>query len=418
MLSRRKFIYLSAFSTFAYSALAEFKSPLFFMNDYDLKKRAHRIHSQILTLDSHCDTPLNILYKNIDLSQKHDVYATGLKVDYPRMKEGGLDASFFAVFTGQGKRDTETYIKVKKEAVKIFSAIRKSINDNPDWVEAGLSYKDAKRIEKKGKKAIFIGMENGYPIGKDLKNVEEFYNLGARYITLCHSSNNDICDSATDDNGAEHMGVSAFGEKVIKEMNRLGIMVDVSHVSDKSFYDAIDLSRVPVIASHSSARAVCNHSRNLDDKMLKTLAQNGGVVQICIYNRYLKEQVESPERKNAVKALKERYENFANLSIREKESLSQDWENLKRKFPEEPATVGDAVDHIDHVVKIAGIDHVGIGTDFDGGGGIDGFFDVSEAANLTYELVKRGYSKKDIEKIWSGNFLRVFKEVQKYADKN
>ena len=415
MISRRNFIYLTAFSAFSYSALAGFKSPLFFMNDNDLKKRAGKIHSQILTLDSHCDTPLNILYKNIDLSKKHNVYTTGLKVDYPRMKEGGLDASFFAVFIGQGARNTETYLKVKNEAVRIFSAIHKSVKDNSDWVEAGLSYKDAKLIEKVGKRAIFIGMENGYPIGKDLKNIEEFYNLGARYITLCHSSNNDICDSSTDDNGAEHMGLSAFGEKVIHEMNRLGMMVDVSHASDKSFYDIIESSKTPVIASHSSARAICNHPRNIDDEMLKALAKNGGVIQVCIYNRYIKEQHESAERVAAVKAIKDRYKNFANLSVEEKESLSQDWDKLRKNFPEVLATVSDVVNHIDHIVKVAGIDHVGIGTDFDGGGGVEGFFDISQAGNLTYELVKRGYSKKDIEKIWSGNFLRVFKQVQKYA---
>ncbi|MCF6240349.1 MAG: dipeptidase [Bacteroidales bacterium] len=415
MQSRRKFIYLTAFSAFGYSALVGFKPSLFFMNDNNLKKRASKIHSQILTLDSHCDTPLNILYKNIDLSQKHNPYLTNTKVDYPRMKEGGLDASFFAVFIGQGKRNAVANQKAKKEALKIFKAIHESINNNPGQVEAALNYSDAKRIEKKGKRAIYIGMENGYPIGQDMKNIEAFYNLGARYITLCHSSNNDICDSSTDDLGAEHNGVSAFGEKVIHEMNRLGIMVDVSHVSDKSFYDAIELSKTPVIASHSSARAVCNHPRNLDDEMLKTLAKNGGVVQLCIYNRYIKEQNESPERAAAVKALKERYNDFVDLSTEEKEHLSKEWSKLQEDFPEIQATVSDAVDHIDHIVNLIGIDHIGIGTDFDGGGGIKGFFDISEAGNLTYELVKRGYSKNDIEKIWGGNFLRVFKEVQKYA---
>ena len=417
MQSRRKFIYLTTLSALGFNSVAEFKIPLYFMTEDNLKKRAKKIHSQILTLDSHCDTPLNIVYKNIDLSKRHDPYITGTKIDYPRMKEGGLDASFFAVFVGQGERYPLAKQKAKEEALKIFSAIHKSILANPNMVEVALKYEDAKRIEKTGKRAIFIGMENGYPIGDDLKNIEEFYSLGARYITLCHSSNNDICDSSTDDKGAEHNGVSAFGEKVIREMNRLGIMVDVSHVSDKSFYDAIQISKTPVIASHSSARAICNHPRNLDDEMLKNLANNRGVIQLCIYNRYIKEQEESPERKAAVKALKERYNNFVNLSTEEKKNLSNEWTKLQQDFPEIQATISDALDHIDHIVNLIGIDYVGIGTDFDGGGGIKGFFDISQAENLTYELVKRGYSKKDIEKIWGGNFLRVFKEVQEYAKK-
>ena len=416
MQSRRKFIATTAISVIGMSAMAGFKSPLYLIHEDDkLKKRAEKIHAKILTLDSHCDTPLSIIYQNIDMGVRNDTKKTGSKVDFPRMKEGGLDASFFAVFLGQGKRDDESNKKAKEKSLKIFEAIHQSIKENPELADLALNPKDAYRIEKSGKRAIYIGIENGYPIGKNIKNVEEFYNVGARYITLCHSSNNDICDSSTDEDGAEHNGISEFGEQVVEEMNRLGIMVDVSHVSDKSFYDAVKLSKTPVIASHSSARAVCDHPRNMNDDMLKTLAENGGVIQLCVLNSYIKTPPKNPQREEAMKAMRKEYNNFKGLSEEQSANATKDWHKLQKDFPEKLANLADAVDHIDHIVKIAGIDHIGIGTDFDGGGGISGFFDISEAGNLTYELLKRGYSKKDIEKIWGGNFMRVFKQVQEYS---
>jgi len=416
MQSRRKFIVTTTISAIGVSLISGFKSPLQLINEDDkLKKRAKKIHNKILTLDSHCDTPLTILNQNINMGVRNNTQKTGTKVDFPRMKEGGLDASFFAVFLGQGKRNDEANKKAKAKALNIFDAIHKSIKENPEQAELALTVKDAYRIEKSGKRAIYIGIENGYPIGKDIGNIEEFYNLGTRYITLCHSSNNDICDSSTDKKGSEHDGISSFGEQVVKEMNRLGIMVDVSHVSDKSFYDAIELSRIPVIASHSSARAICDHPRNMNDEMLRALATNGGVIQLCILNSYIKTQPPNPEREDAFKKLREKYNNYEDLTKEQQTEASKAWRQIDVDFPGVLADVSDAVDHIDHIVKVAGIDHVGIGTDFDGGGGISGFFDISEAGNVTYELVKRGYSKKDIEKIWSGNFMRVFKQTEEYA---
>jgi len=381
-------------------------------NETKWLKKAARIHKNILTLDSHCDTPLNILHDNLDMGIAHDAKLVDSKIDFPRMKTGGLDASFFAVFLGQGKRDDESNQQAKVKALEIFNAIFNSVKKYPELAEIAYNPDDAYRIQKLGKRAIYIGIENGYAIGKDLKNIEEFYKLGTRYITLCHSSNNDICDSSTDKKGPEHNGLSDFGKDVVKEMNRLGIMIDVSHSSDKSFYDMIALSKVPVIASHSSARAVCNHPRNLDDGMLRAIKEKNGVVQLCILNSYIKYQEPNPAQQEAIAKLMEKYRNFEGLSPEEYAQASQEWKQIEIDFPEIPATVSDAVDHIDHIVKIAGIDHVGIGTDLDGGGGIQGFFDISEAGNITYELVKRGYKAHDIEKIWSGNFMRVFGEVQ------
>lgn len=415
MVSRRKFIKSAALTTGGLLILPQTGAGMF-VEDEDRKLRRHaaRIHRKILTLDSHCDTPLTILHSKLDMGIKNDPKATGSKIDFPRMKEGGLDASFFAVFLGQGKRDEIANAKARADALKIFDAIFSSVKKYPELAELAYKPDDAYRIQKMGKRAIYIGIENGYPIGKDIKNIEAFYNLGARYITLCHTSNNDICDSSTDKKGPEHNGLSEFGIEVVKEMNRLGMMVDVSHISDKSFYDVIETSKVPVIASHSSARAICDHPRNFDDKMLEAIRENGGVVQLCVLNSYIKTPPPNPAREEAYLKLREKYPNFGELTPEQRSQASRDWRQIDIDFPEELATVSDAVDHIDHMVKIAGIDHVGIGTDFDGGGGISGFFDISQAGNVTYELVKRGYSDKDIEKIWSGNFMRVFRKVQEY----
>lgn len=378
-----------------------------------LDKRAQDIHFSLLVLDSHCDTPLNLLDDGLDLGRWNDVKKDKSRVDFPRMEAGGVDASFFAVFIGQGKRDKESNQKVKQQALDIFKAIERSVNKYPDLAEIATSSQDIYRLQKAGKRAIYIGVENGYPVGKDLKNVAEFYRLGARYITLCHTKNNDICDSSNDKKGSEHNGLSAFGVEVVKEMNRLGMMVDVSHISDKAFYDVIESSKLPVIASHSSARAVCKHPRNMDDAMLRALAKNGGVIQLCVLNSYIKEQKENKEREQALKELRERYDNFENLSPERRAAGVKEWHQIYEDYPEEKANVADAVDHIDHMVQVAGINHVGIGTDFDGGGGITGFNDISEAPNITLELLKRGYSKRDIAKIWGGNFMRVFEEVEK-----
>jgi membrane dipeptidase len=269
---------------------------------------------------------------------------------------------------------------------------------------------DAYQAEKEGKRAIFIGIENGYPIGNDLSLIGHFYKRGARYITLCHTRNNDICDSSTD--STEFNGLSDFGVQVVKEMNRLGMMVDVSHISDSSFYDVLKVSEVPVIASHSSSRAICNHPRNLTDDMLIKLAENGGVAQVCILSDYVKEMPINPQRDSAQNALREKYRGFDDLTDEEMKNARKEWYGINKTFPPNLATVQDYVDHIDHMVKVAGIDHVGIGTDFDGGGGVNGCYDVSEMQNITIELVKRGYTEEEITKIWGGNIMRVMREVQ------
>jgi membrane dipeptidase len=375
-----------------------------------ISEKADKIHARILTVDTHCDTPLDLLRSDFDLGVRHDEGC----VDFPRMKEGGLDAEFFAVFIGQGPRNDSMYSKNHKRALSIFDAIHKNVEKNNSMAEIAYTSDDAYRLKKSGKISAFIGVENGYPLGKEISRIGEYYNLGARYITLSHSRNNDICDSSTDPAGPEHDGLSLFGEEVVKEMNRLGMLIDISHVSDNAFYDVIKLSATPVIASHSSCRALCENQRNLDDKMLLALKENGGVIQICILSNYLKAPDPNPEFDTALKQLRDKYGDYNELSDEQRKLMRNEYRELEEKY-EKLATVKDAVDHIDHVVQVIGIDYVGIGTDFDGGGKIEGCRSVAEMKNITIELLRRGYSTADIEKIWGGNFMRVLRKAEAYA---
>ena len=259
-------------------------------------------------------------------------------------------------------------------------------------------------------------MENGYPVGKDITLIKQFYDLGARYMTLAHTKNNDICDSSTDPAGPEHNGLSQFGIQVVKEMNRLGMIVDISHISDKSFYDVLKVSSAPVIASHSSCRALCTSPRNLTDDMLVALKENGGVIQICILGNYLKTPEPNPEMDSKLNELKDKYGDYNALSDSVKKVVHKAYRDIQKTY-EKPATVKDVVDHIDHVVQVIGIDYVGIGTDFDGGGGVDGCSTASEMKNITIELLRRGYSKSDITKIWGGNAMRVLQRVEDLSEK-
>jgi len=372
-----------------------------------------RVHNAALTIDSHTDTPMRFLDSAYSFGKDNSSISLRSKVDLPRMEKGGLDGIFLAVFVGQQGRDDAGNLSAKNEAIQVFDSIHANLLRFPDKIELALDSDDIFHILKKNKHAVFIGLENGYPIGRDLSLIDTFYNHGARYITLCHTANNDICDSSTDPAGSEHNGVSEFGEEVIRIMNRKGIMIDVSHVSDSAFYDVIKLSEVPVIASHSCSREICDNPRNMSDDMLKVLAENGGVIQMCILSAYVKTPAPQPERDSAKAEVKRIYGDFYSLDSEGKKLFMDAWYKVDKIHPPLLATVSDVVDHIDHIVDVAGIDHVGIGTDFDGGGGVEGCLDVAGLPNITAELLRRGYSEKDIRKIWGENLLRVFSEVER-----
>ncbi len=379
-------------------------------NSKSPEKIAKEIHDKILTVDTHTDTPWELLQEGFNLNDRHDYKKTRSRLDFPRMKEGGLDAVFMASFVGQSDRNEEGYQKAFQRCMRQIDSIHTHLDASFETAEKAFTPDDAYRIEKLGKRIVFIGIENGYPVGKNIENIKYFYEQGARYITLCHTRNNDICDSSNDT--TEHNGLSQFGVEVVKEMNRVGMMVDVSHISDSSFYDVIKYSKAPVIASHSCARAICDNPRNLDDAMLRILAKNGGVIQMCILSDYVKTPDPNPKRDSAFQAVRVKYDYFKDLTKEEEKMARKDWYAADSLFPRVLATVSDAVDHIDHMVKVAGINHVGIGTDFDGGGGLSDCQDVSQLSNITIEMVKRGYTEEEIRKIWGGNIMRVMEEVQ------
>ena len=373
-------------------------------------RKADRLHHDMLTIDTHSDTPMRLMRGGFNPGVRND---NGC-VDFPRMKEGGLDAEFFAIFIAQGPRTPEAFDLENHNTLATFDSIYAAVGRNSDMAGIALTGDDARELKAAGKSAVFIGIENGYPVGTDITRIKQYYDLGARYITLCHSSNNDICDSSTDKEGPEHGGLSAFGREVVKEMNRTGMLIDVSHISDDSFYDVLELSKAPVIASHSSCRALCESPRNLNDDMLQALKKNGGVIQICLLSEYLRQPEPNPEFDARVEELREKWEQMGELTEEQKEQRWHEFSDLREKYVKR-ATVEDAVNHIQHVVDVIGIDYVGIGSDFDGGGGIDGCSDVSGMKNITRELVRRGYSREDIAKIWGGNFLRVMGQAHALA---
>ena len=398
-----------------YSLTLVFSFLLLLASCQTLDEKADKIHSNAFTVDTHVDTPYQLLNKEFDIGETHSFKKGGSRVDFPRMKDGGLDGIFFAAFTSQRERTEDNILSARAKADELIDSIYSACSKNKDQAEVALSVADGYRIEKEGRRAIYIGLENGFPIGKELSEVERYYQKGVRYITLCHTSNNDICDSSTDKKGAEFNGLSLFGKQVVAKMNDLGILIDVSHISDSSFYDVLRLSKSPVIASHSCSRAVCNNPRNLSDDMLIALAKNGGVIQMCILDDYVKAPDTTTVGYKKELELRERYRKSDKMSEEQEKNIWAEWRQLQVDYPKEKPTVTDAVDHIDYIVKLVGIDYVGIGTDFDGGGGLKDCVDVSQMKNITKELLRRKYSEEEIIKIWGGNFMRVFKKVEQLA---
>ncbi|RPJ78473.1 MAG: membrane dipeptidase [Acidobacteria bacterium] len=400
--------------------------------DATLLAKAKAIHERVLTVDSHVDI-LGPAYATPALDPGKP---TDLKCDLPKMKAGGLDAVFLAVFTSQRPEwNAPGYKAVYDEAIDRFDAIDRLRKMHPELCELARTPADVERIEKTGKRVILVGVENGYPMGDDVRNLGVFYDRGARYVTLVHGSHNQLADSSGPAE-PKHNGLSELGKKAVAEMNRLGIIVDTSHASAKAFWDAIAMSKAPIMASHSGCTALARSDRNLDDEQLKALAKNGGVIQIVALGSYLKE--DSPERAAAVRKLREEL-GFGGRGARRPAAggggqppaqvtpeqqadrqkiravMQERMKEIDAKFP--PATLKEFADHIDHAVKVAGIEHVGVGTDFDGGGGVPGFNDHSEALNVTVELLRRGYNEDQIRKIWGGNLMRVWREVNRVAGK-
>jgi microsomal dipeptidase-like Zn-dependent dipeptidase len=409
------------------------------VDDAALVARARGIHERVIALDTHNDINPADFTAERNYTQRLDS-----QVNLPKMRDGGLDASFFIVYVGQGELTPEGYDKAYKAAIDKFDAIHRLTEQiAPDQIELALTASDVRRIAAKGKKVALIGVENGYPIGEDLRRVEAFFTRGARYLSLAHNGHSQLADSNTGERDGTwlHNGLSPLGRQVIAELNRLGILVDVSHPSKAAMMQAVALSRAPIIASHSAVRALCNHSRNMDDEQLLALKQNGGVIQVVALSSYVKERKpDSPERAAAIAALRKEFGlpeagagpgrggpggvpasgggrgGLAQLTEARRADFRQRMAEIDRQFPgDPPATVKQFVDHLDYAVKLIGIDHVGISSDFDGGGGITGWNDASETFNVTLELVRRGYTEAQIAKLWSGNLLRVMEKAEAVA---
>ena len=384
-----------------------------------LVERARGIHDRVLTIDTHDDIPFDFATPEVDPGIRG-----ARQVDLPKMEEGGLDAAFFIVYVGQTVRTPENYAQAKTDAMTKFDAIHRMADEMyPDRIEIAYTADDIEQIAASGKLVAAIGIENGYVIGQDLSLLATYHQLGARYMTLAHGGHNDIADSATPrenlgDGESEHDGISTFGEEVIAEMNRLGIMVDVSHISKAAMLDAVQVSRAPIIASHSSTRALADNARNMDDEQLLALAENGGVIQIVALGAFVSETAGS--RNAEIRTLR------TELGLAPRggvdptdlpEAQRAVYETRMREIDRnwQPADVATFVDHIDHAVELVGIDHVGISSDFDGGGGVAGWNDASETFNVTLELVRRGYTEEEIAQLWGGNLLRVLREVERVA---
>ena len=385
--------------TLIYSMLSCQNVDLKNRNSISLIETAKKIHAKVIVLDTHNDIDIYNFTDSINYSQN-----TNSQVNLPKMIKGGLDVSWFIVYTGQGKLNKDGYKKAATNAQNKFDAINRLVNDYAsDKISLATSSKEVDSIIKLGKKVAMIGVENAYPVGENLNEIKRYAKLGARYMSLAHNGHNQFSDSNTGefDNTSKHNGISELGKKAIDSMNYYGIIVDISHPSKEAIRQTIAHSKAPVIASHSSARALSNHPRNLDDEQLLWVKENGGVIQTVALALFVN-KVKHEKYLNAIENLEDKSN---------KEAL----EKFKKEFP--PVNVSDFVDHIDYIKNKIGIDHVGISSDFDGGGGIEGWQDASETFNVTLELVKRGYTEEEISKIWSGNLLRVLDEVQEISSK-
>ncbi len=377
-------------------------------DDAELRRRAGRVHREAIVLDTHNDIVMAMLDHGVDIGKRD---ATGLlQTDIPRMKEGGLDAEFFAIYVAA------EYARKggsARRAMEMIDAVSEAVRRHPESLEFAGTAADVRRIAQSGKIAALMGIEGGHAIEDSLRLLRQFYRLGVRYMTLTHTNTNnwaDSCGDLDDPKVQHHNGLTDFGREVIREMNRIGMMVDVSHVADKTFWDVIEVTKAPVIASHSSARALVNAPRNMSDDMLRATAKNGGVVMVNFGGWFLDPSVEEIQKKlrPQFEAIRQKYGGTAQGEIEERKLIAA-------HLPMIP--LARLIDHIEHVAKVAGVDHVGLGSDFDGVSGYlpQGAEDVSKLPNITYELLKRGFPEADVKKILGGNFLRVMEAVEKAA---
>jgi membrane dipeptidase len=377
--------------------------------DEALWQRALAIHRRAIVVDTHNDITTPMTNDDFDLSGTPPFpYRTNIE----RMKKGGLSAIFFSLYI------RPWYVShggATRRTLEMIDSVYRAVERHPNDLVLATSSTDIRRAKSQYKIACLMGIEGGHAIENSLPTLREFYRLGVRYMTLTWNNTNDWADARGDNT---HNGLTDFGKEVVREMNRLGMLIDISHVSDKTMSDALDVSKAPVIASHSSARALSNVLRNIPDDLLKRIAKNGGVVQINFYSLFIDQKTVAPQADERGQRLKTRQEALSAKYADDPERLAEESDKLEAQNPLPPLPISKLIDHIDHVVKVAGIDHVGLGPDFDGANDFpEGVRDVSMLPNITYELLKRGYSEQDIRKILGENFLRVFSQAEMVARK-
>ncbi len=406
--------------------------------DVEFSARARALHERIIALDTHLDTPANFSRPGWDIMDRHSYETDRSQVDYPRMVEGGLDGGFWAIFTAQGPRTPEGLAAARDKALIRAVEIREMVAKHSDKFELAFTSDDAARIHAAGKRIVYQSIENAYPIGKDISLVQTFYTLGVRMMSPAHTSNSDLADSATDANGPEWHGLSPLGKEFVAECNRLGIILDASHSADSVFDQMLELSKTPLILSHSGPKGANNHPRNIDDERIKKLAAKGGVIQINSLSAYLIPQPVIPERNAALAQL---YAKFGlpapqarapgvpvggagrggrggrggDMSAEQRDAFMKEMAELDKKYPVPQATFEDFMRHVNYALKLVGPDHVGFGADWDGGGGVEGMRDITGYPKVTERLLMEGYSEQDVANMWGGNVIRLLKAAEDYA---
>lgn len=374
------------------------------------------LHQSFLALDTHLDTPAAFVSpRGFDIMARHHFHRDGSQVDLPRMNEGGLDGGFWVIYTPQGELSPDAYEDVRDTAILRSLAIHDMVSSHPETFELATTAEDAVRINEAGRKIVFQSIENSYPLGEDLSLLETFYKLGVRMVGPVHSRNNQFADSSTDE--PKWNGLSPLGRELVSEANRLGMVLDASHASDEALSQMIDLSTTPIILSHSGTNDVYDHPRNVPDELLVKLAEKGGVIQMNALGRYLADVPDpSPERIAAMRALNEKWGNPNDIPDDRYEAYLDEREALNKQYPAPNANFEDVMEQTLHALELLGPDHIGMGSDWDGGGGVTGFEDISFLPKVTARLLEAGYSEEDLQKIWGGNVLRLVKAAADHAE--
>ncbi|MDC8829775.1 dipeptidase [Alteromonas gilva] len=374
------------------------------------------LHESLVVMDTHLDTPALLVQPGFDIMHAHTFDDDFSQVDVPRMNEGGLDGGFWVIYTPQGPVTPDGFIAARDTALLRVMAIHKMVAANSDTFALATEPEDAKLIAQQGKKIVYISMENAYPLGEDLSLLETFYKMGLRMVGPVHFKNNQFGDSSTDPDGTQYGGLSPLGKQLVKKANELGIVLDGSHAHDTLLEDMIELSKTPVILSHSGTKAIYEHPRNIDDALLKKLVDSGGVIHVNAYGSYLKELPSDPQRRKAYGALYQQMGNIASMTPDEVAALKAQRKQIDMEHPAVRATFEDYMAHFLHILEVAGPKHTGVGADWDGGGGVEKMMDVAALPLITERLLAEGYTEQDLADIWGNNVLRLLQQAKDYAE--